>query len=293
MKKLAIAVIHGIGQQKKSEPLATGVPTFSDDLRKCLRVSIGKHRFDSEIAWREIFWSDILQDRQDIYIRNMEKFTKFSGTRGFVMYNLADAASYFPSDYDVSVYHRVHRRVHSAIADLEADVEQDAPLLLLAHSLGGHILSNVIYDIEKGKSKPMTPFQRMETFAGLITFGCNIPVFIFGTDEPKPIRFPGKQGRPLMPWWRNFYDQDDPLGYPLEPIGKGYAELVRNGELMDRQIDVGLPVMSSTPFSHNAYWTDPDFWLEVAKAIRVVMESKAHWQPAPYPVAAEGTGVQA
>jgi hypothetical protein len=76
------------------------------------------------------------------------------------------------------------------------------------------------------------------------------------------------KARRLSPWWMNLNDRNDVLGMPLGPAGDGYAEMVTNGEIEDRWIKVGNIVTSLNPLSHNAYWTDRDFYKVAAGMIR-------------------------
>jgi len=273
-KKLAVAVIHGMGQQIKKDPMDSAEISFSRALRDRLRVDLGSHAFDAGIAWREIYWAHELQPRQDAYEAAMRKVSSFGWLRRFVMHRLSDAGSYYkPEKLPGSTYDKVHGHIERVIAELEADVPPGTPLLLIAHSLGGHMLSNYIWDVTHGSRPVPGGFQSFESFAGFVTFGCNIPVFVFAHDKVTPIQFPGFGGvAPVSPWWRNYYSRSDPLGYPLKPIGFGYADLAEAGGLRDYPIAVGFPVIESlTPLSHNAYWRDRGFARRVAGFMRDIM----------------------
>jgi hypothetical protein len=103
----------------------------------------------------------------------------------------------------------------------------------------------------------------MEWLACMVTFGSTIPLFTFAYDKIVPITLPGSRLPPAAvarPRWLNFYDQDDVLGYPLRPVSREYAATVDE----DIEINVGRFGLSSTPLSHNAYWTDNDFTDPVA-----------------------------
>ena len=78
----------------------------------------------------------------------------------------------------------------------------------------------------------------MRHLAGMLTFGCNIPLFTFAHDleDLKPIKFPGENltdGEKEVAKWINFYDADDVLGYPLKQIYPDFPYL------KDRDINVG------------------------------------------------------
>ena len=241
---------------------------------------MGKSFFD-RVGWREVFWADILQTRQDEYVRYLgDKGARWMDVRRFVMHNLADAASYRKTgDARDLTYFLIHERVHRTIQRLEQIAGDDTPLIVLAHSLGGHIMSNYIYDMMKGT--PQIPgasdFQQLKTMATFVTFGCNIPVFSFSykPSDINPIQFPGTKisaGKRLKPWWSNYNDKDDALGMPLAGLSPGYGAMAASGELRDRWINTGGLFQFWNPASHNGYWTDRHFYKPVAGILKKAME---------------------
>lgn len=276
-KKLAVAVIHGIGSQGEAKPPSTDKLVFSGDLRDRIAGELGRPAFDKRIAWREIFWSDVLQDRQNRYLTKIKPLTRGDKLRSFLLCNIADASAYrLTGDKNNTTYTDIHARVEETVRDLEGDVEEGAPLVVLAHSLGAHIMSNYIYDMQKAREYEAegllatTPFQQLRTMAGFVTFGCNIPLFTFAyqKDKIKPIDYPGvgiPEDARLAPWWLNFYDQDDILGYPLEFIGPKYKELVTGEQLAETSINAGGLEAFWNPLSHNGYWKDDDFYKPAAQ----------------------------
>ena len=131
-------------------------------------------------------------------------------------------------------------------------------------------MSSYIYDLQKPRNRRAgtVKFQQMQTVAGFITFGCNIPLFTFRfqKDDIKPIKFPGaglSAANKDRARWLNFYDPDDVFGYPLKPINTAYRKVVNK----DIPINVGGIISSWNPLSHGKYWTDNDFTKPVTKFI--------------------------
>jgi pimeloyl-ACP methyl ester carboxylesterase len=157
-----------------------------------------------------------------------------------------------------STYGRIHTIIRDEIAALREDLGGvNRPLVVLGHSLGGHIISNYIWDIQKGNAiapPGNNAFERMRTLAGVITFGCNIPLFTFALSKVVPIALPPGAT------WLNFYDPDDVLGYPLKPLSREYRQTVKR----DIPINVGGIATGWNPLSHSQYWTDNDFTKPVA-----------------------------
>lgn len=293
VNRIAVAVIHGMGSQgdKPQEPDSI---SFSAGLYTALRGYLRPEEWNDRVVYREIFWADVLQKRQAAYLERITADgARWPGVRDFVMHRLTDAAAYRRTKYSAldpgdtsltdkerqaardDVYRQIHLRVASTIARLEEIAGKDAPLLIFAHSLGGHIMSNYAYDLQEKKEvvEATGDFRRLKTLAGFLTFGCNIPVFTFAypPGQVLPIDYPGTKipkDRRLSPWWLNLNDRNDVLGMPLGAAGDGYAEMVANGEIADRWISVGNILTSWNPASHNAYWTDRDFYKQAAWMIR-------------------------
>ncbi len=72
----------------------------------------------------------------------------------------------------------------------------------------------------------------------------------------------------VSPWWLNFYDKDDILGYPLAEIAPSYAALKTKGNLREKSINAGTLLTSWNPLAHVGYWTDQDFVKPVTRFLR-------------------------
>lgn len=287
--KIGVLIIHGMGKTK---------PGFSADMVEALKKRLGKIKVPlDDIAFQEIYWQDIVQSKQTFYMEEARN-VRLDGQllRGILLNFLADATMYqqIPNRQGaISVYERIHERVHKKIIALEKNVKKKAPLIVMAHSLGGHIMSNYIWDRQdywQKKKKPIddplgkTDFQRMETLVSFITFGCNIPLFVMATDPYRPIHVPSPSKLIPTKWnksnkWLNFYDPDDVLGWPLRPLAAEEDDGVFIMDPKDRRrflqmvkdlpIDVGLwGIQNWNPLSHLAYWEDRDFIKPVAKHMK-------------------------
>ena len=283
-RKIGALVIHGMGSQGRRKPADSAVPSYSKKMQKRVAQELGT---DFErVAWREVFWSHVLQERQEAYLKSIKRRTDFDDLRKFVMCNLSDAASYRKTgDQADNTYELIHREVAQTLAELRADLGDGGPILIVAHSLGGHIMSNYIYDAQvhaarHGQPPSTAAIENMETVCGLITFGCNIPVFLFSypADEIRPIDYPGDKLPDKMKfrtWWYNFYDRDDILGYPLADIGPKYRKLADDKHLLDHSVNAGDILTSWNPLSHNAYWKDAEVYEPVARFLRNMLRALA------------------
>jgi len=276
--KLAILVVHGMGSQTRDG--------FEKSTGKMIGLISGALRDGGvdpgEAAWKCGYWGDILQDHEDKLLRRFEwSRLDWKWLRHFVIDNLGDAVAYQrlpckPDDF----YYQIHGRLHRELLELRAATgNQDVPLLVMAHSLGSYIMSNYIWDRQsanqKGKPDPLggTPFERMETLATIVTFGCNIAVLSLSLNPYIGLAFPPKELPPPMAAearWLNFYDPDDVLGYPVKPLCTDYGA---NQKIEDHCIQVGGIASGWNPWSHDKYWTDSKFIQPAAKQIAALIQA--------------------
>ena len=262
-KELVVLVIHGMGSQGKgfAEEMIKEVNKRVDDL--------GKN--STQIVWEDVYWADITEQKQVGYLRSARKNNDldYVKLRKFMLSSFGDASAYRQvPDGSNAVYNRIHSRIAEKVESVyRNDLGlKPKPMLVLAHSLGGHIMSNYIWDMQHSKDKSLSTFEKMNYLSGIVTFGCNIPLFTFAYDKVEPIKFP-PAGLPAKfkakAKWFNFYDPDDVLGYPLKPINQEYAKVVTR----DISINAGGLLSSWNPMSHTQYWTDNDLTKPVAKFI--------------------------
>lgn len=277
--KVAVAVIHGIASDRHKRPAVSSERSFSAGLYRKLEGRLGRRVMREDVAWREIFWADILSGRQDRFLAATRRSTDYRKIRQFIVKGIADAAAFQPRRVpeDNTAYALVQDRVRATIDDLNEDTTDDTPLVILAHSFGGWIVSNYVWDVQHGMRTCRSAFQGLETTVQFVTFGSNIPLFTFAyaPEDVEPIAFPGKalapEHRMADPWWINFYDEDDVLGFPIAPIGPRYQALADRGELRDVPINVGGLFTSWNPLSHEQYWTDRSFVRPVADILKAVI----------------------
>ena len=260
--KLAVVVIHGMGTQDAD---------FADPMIAELNARIEDAQFDaSEIAWKSVFWSDLLAQTQKDYVDSAKANPLgWMWLRRWVIESLGDAAAYQNAGTPTSTYASINTRVRNAMQELYLGQlgSTAVPLVVLAHSLGSQIMSSYIWDTQRGYATGADaisdPFLKMKWLAGMITFGSPIPLFTFSSQNPSPIAFPGSALAPdisAKARWDNYYDKDDVLGWPLKAINGAYDSVVDE----DIPVNVGNFWRSRTPLSHTEYWTDNNFTEPVA-----------------------------
>lgn len=282
-----MVVIHGMGDP---------VPSFAAPLIDGLSRLLGDDA--AAIAFEPCFWSDILQESQNEIWHRLQRAPtpmRLNALRQWVVGTLGDPTGYL-SGYEqrgIPVLQSVHQRFARSLAAVERRLNDPAgaPLVVLAHSLGGVVVTNYLWNLERAAGEVGTgavstmhagarevarrpigdsPMQRLETLAGLITFGCNIPLFLPPTPPYECVRFP----RPGLPGhlraaarWLNVYDPYDILGYPLGDLW----DEAHGTKIDDVALEVGMPVISMTPLSHTCYWSDSGFQSMVVGELRRVL----------------------
>lgn len=264
MTKLNILVIHGMGSQEKY---------YSHPMRDEINDRLGP-QLAGQVTWGEVYWADVLNARQTAYLDDAKQDNDldFISMRRFMVNSVSDASAYRKTvDKLDTVYDDIHNKVDKVMDKLDDPADPKRPLVVMAHSLGGHIMSNYIWDLQKpgAATAGTSDFRRMKTLAGMITFGCNIPFFTFAfkKSDIKPIKFPGSKLAQTLKEearWHNFFDPDDILGYPLRPINFAYRKIVDD----DISINVGGIHASWNPLSHSKYWTDNDFTKPMAAFLK-------------------------
>ncbi len=284
MKKLAIIVTHGMGSQG---------PAFADDIIEELEERLEDINLDpGDVAWKPIWWAPVLSKAQSDLWRRLRRGNNldYKKLRKFIVHALGDAVAYRRDSNApvgaIKTYDEIHSLIEKDVRELRKTTRKgkptsakEVPLLIIAHSLGGHIMSNHIWDLQKNSvTSKGNDFEDFKTLSGLITFGCNIPLFTLSHTDVQPIDFPlnvekyfpsstNLNSIKAATKWRNYYDPDDVLGWPLKPLSQAYGKAVHE----DVDINVGNIFKSWNPISHSQYWTDNDFTKPVAQAIGKVL----------------------
>jgi hypothetical protein len=291
-QKIAVAIIHGIGNTER---------TFADGMMDRLERRFVAHGGAAgDLVMEPVFWSDVLEKREEELLRRVGKggTMRYDKLREFMVEFAADAIAYQPTPNDRHVYDGIHACVARSLGVLAGKAGPEAPLCIVAHSLGTVIASNYVYDMqtEAGHvkharrhpekrllSEPVrlevgeTPLERLETLSHLVTMGS--PIALWGlrypNDDPQkdygvPITVPSPLLSARHPGlveagagWTNVYDADDVIGYPLKTLNAAYGHAVRE----DLEMNVGSLLTSWNPASHQGYWTDAGVNDAIAKRL--------------------------
>ncbi len=262
-KKIAFLTLHGMGTTDED---------YYEELRDDLIPLVGEDAWRNDLHFDHVYYQDILQGPQNEYFERVRNKVDSRKLRKFLLDGFSDAGGLaYSRTIPDGAYEQTQKRIFDALGRaFDALESPQAPVVFIAQSLGGQVLSNYIWDALRDPSPNFgvwqhghgefsdqdLDFRRLRTLRVLVTTGCNIPIFIGGL--PRAQRTPINRPNDSFVW-ENYYDEDDPLGWPLQALSDGYNALVR-----DIEVNVGNIFMSWNPLSHSGYWTDDDVQMPLA-----------------------------
>lgn len=300
-RDVCVVIVHGINTD------AAGYSArYQQRVKNALPKPLRQHVF-----FAEVFWAEHLRDRQRAYLSNAEKSgLRYSRWRKLAMQALGDAATYQKTQWvRNSSYYTVQQRVLAKLQELET-MNSARPVIFVGHSLGCHVISTLAWDIHTVKAMTQADIDaqpdedwrrfatdirngsqmvRLDTFAGLITLGNNMPLFTFtfGPERVFPITrprapevspaFPGPVLPPVLAEgarWVNIYSPNDLLGYPMKCLNEAYRNEARLADIAERvEGPLGFIAPLNAYDAHVKYWTNRRVVRESAKLIREVIEA--------------------
>ncbi|MEW6021598.1 MAG: hypothetical protein AB1807_05610 [Pseudomonadota bacterium] len=286
MPTVALVSVHGMGETPRN---------YAAEVFGQMRSRLGPD-LRERLACYSVYYQDILQKNEQLVWNRVDRQSKvhYDELRKFMLFGFADAAGLENrKEIPGSVYELAQGEIARNL--LGACMANHAmPVVFLAHSLGCQVLSSYLYDAQKARAggrveagvwRDIDGWARMAvgrvlsereklylaggTCSGLLTTGCNIPIFVAAHRNMhiKPIAPP----TPIF-HWLNLYDPDDVLGWPLQPLSEDYRVLVEDRAINAGQGAVTWMLKSWNPLSHGAYWQDNAVLEPLAGMIRRMIE---------------------
>lgn len=269
--KIAVAILHGMGSQKKSFAKKT-IVKINSQFQKRMK-ELGEDPTE-KLVIQPVLWAPVFESEEANLFQSTVRAKKlhYQHLREFVIEYLGDAVAYQPVEELKQNYDKVHQRVGKELHTLSEKAGKQAPLCVLSHSLGAVIASNYFYDLQMKLEDTtcvidsLSPLERGDTLTLFYTMGTTLPIWYLRYDNfTRPINIPSenleKHHANLKGEWINFYNKNDIFGLPLKPVNENYHAAVSE----DREVNVGNLLTSWNPFSHNSYLTDK-------KVIQAVVE---------------------
>lgn len=262
-RKIAVAIVHGIGRQ--SQGFAGKMIEYLD--RHC------REECGDDLVFRPVYWGEAIQKSEDDLWSRVQQGgnLRYRPLRRLLIDFMGDVIAYQPGRDRREAYEMVHASVAHSLRWLASEAGDDAPLVIVAHSLGTIITSNYFYELQYEPEKleaiarierirHNTPLERGETLSALYTLGSPLALYaIRFNDFGTPINVPDVRLTHHYPAlaplgeWINIYDADDPIGFPLRTLNEDYQRAVTE----DREVNIGNPLVHWNPLSHLVYWTNP------------------------------------
>lgn len=276
-KDLGIVTIHGMGDTSRN---------YADKLKRELKNRLPLNQW-RRIHVESIYYQDVLQKNQnDVFKRMLNKELEWVKLRKFILFGFSDSAAFEQKAHlQGSVYEQIQQKVlHGLDNAFNALQISTKPVLIVAHSLGCHVISNYIYDSQKTKPRigvwrdgqrhgeaagsARDRFRHLRSLRGMFTTGCNIPIFVAALPRNRitPFKKPNVDFK-----WLNYYDDDDALGWPLEPLSQPYRALVKDIKVNAGGGFFGHVFLSWNPHSHSAYWTDGKFIDSLTRHVKAML----------------------
>jgi hypothetical protein len=204
--------------------------------------------------------------------------------RKLVIYGMADMFYYISKDGEKAVRNTVASQIMEQIHPFLAEKGLNISLTLIGHSGGGVValdflfylfytsVHEYLFDAHTKKEKELkTEISHLRSLAQnnklrlrrLISLGCPVTALAFRDDAVLEILASGDKLNPSHygfdrnptifgprlkgPRWVNFWDKDDPIAWPVEP-------LMNQGATEDIIKDVYIDISDSITTSHDAYW---------------------------------------
>lgn len=280
MKSVALITLHGMGET---------APEYAEKLFAKLQQD--KPAQTDQLYFGSVYYQDLLQYNEQRVWQAVGHRLRWSKLRRFMLFGFADAAALeHRKEQPHSLYHYSQLKIARALYLAKQQLNETGKLVLLAHSLGCHVLSCYLWDAQQAKTgqKPAAgiwrdirryqagisgdvaltdddiAFLRGDRLSTLITTGCNIPIFVAAHAQELIIPF----NKPNAGFsWLNYYDKDDVLGWPLADLSEPYADLVSDIEVSVTGGFWGWLAASWNPLSHNLYWQDKQVQHAILKVI--------------------------
>ena len=288
MPEVGVLIMHGVSDARSLREFKKegGYATLVDRLTERIRRAHPEVK-RSQIRFQPGFYSDILQGEQDKLWDKVADGLQWQRVRSIIFHLFSDATAYTNRVSSGPTPHQmIHERLRDQLNELRSSLREPetARLVIAVHSLGCQVISDLIWDATGGDRRPRggqpayggiwkdrppaNTFESFEALDLLVTFGCNIPLFVSGYESIKAFREPSPGFQ-----WHNFFDDDDVLGFPLQkipsPRGGPPEHRYRVRVTRDHLIKTGLP-----PLSHVKYWGDRDMVHPMARMLAQIQQGE-------------------
>jgi hypothetical protein len=150
MKKAGVLTIHGIGKVSKN---------YAQGFLGSLKNMIGEDKED--IAFGSIYYQNTQQANEErIWKRYSNNKLDWREARKFLLFGIADATGLEQSKHDPDGnYVLAQLEIAKELQKIRSRIEPGAPVVIIADSLGGHVLSCYLWDAQAYNPKTKRGFN--------------------------------------------------------------------------------------------------------------------------------------
>ena len=278
-EQVVVLAVHGMGNTPRG---------FANKLETKLAKKLGSAW--SNVYFDTIYYADVFQEHQTRLFNRIKANDDIDwiALRRFLLFGFSDAAGLLRKANEVgSPYEKVQEIVLNTLDRAYDVVGPQAKVVLIGHSLGCEVISNFIWDAQLKNPKQGTwryggfedsppgsdldKFRRLKNLKYLYFTACNIPIFVAGIPQNK-IKSITSSSKGYSFKWKNFFDPDDPLCWPLKNLNvKNEKHSYKLEVNEDNAINSGGLIRSWNPLSHTTYWSDNDVLAPLANDIESLM----------------------
>lgn len=294
MSKLHVLAVHGIGRQERTFAAALH-QRLGQALRR-LSVLDGGHALDEVLTFVPVWWADIAEAAEERLLNTLYPPQKLERPsllqpglgagisrwlRGFAISDFGDVFVYLSDDYGP----RIKGRFKEAVASLrEGHADQEAIFVsVIAHSWGSVVAYEALHEMthapEAEGGAPLYGEGDPRILDGVYLanlFTTGSPLAIMGlTEDASQANGHRHHFRPQKPpffyrrggVWYNFYDEQDYISFPLEPIIGGLTNL--DGQPFVKDIAVDNSLTPIPIWAHNYFANEREVITTIAARLAV------------------------
>ncbi|WP_226701902.1 hypothetical protein [Microbulbifer elongatus] len=269
---------------------------FAEPLFQALKSGLGDDW--SRIHTDTILCQGHLQPNLERVFEAMQKRDMdYLRARKFMLYGLAEASSQL-SDIDQrgGNYDKTQQAIYQTFEQAAKATSDNAPVILLSHSIGCSILSNYLWDaqrptishgiwrdggpkgVHKGSAKDL--FLRGKTLAHWYTLGASNPLWTAAMARDQ-IQAVTSDTRGYNFRWKNFYHPDDLFGWPLKPLSPSYNQAVYRDFETRPLADWSAASWGPQLVSHDGYWQSEMVQKMLVEDVKEVLKKSTARRPSP------------
>ncbi|QIL90139.1 hypothetical protein GNX18_10515 [Microbulbifer sp. SH-1] len=217
--------------------------------------------------------------------------------RKFMLYGLAEASAQMADIHQRGGnYEKTQQAIYQTFERAAKATSDNAPVILLSHSIGCCILSNYLWDaqratinhgiwrdggpkgVHKGSAKDL--FLRGKTLAHWYTLGASNPLWTAGLARDQ-IQAVTSDTRGYNFRWKNFYHPDDLFGWPLKPLSPSYNQAVYRDFETRPLADWSAASWGPQLVSHDGYWQSEMVLRNLVEDVTEVLKKTTARRPSP------------